>query len=116
MPSQARFSGSDEADTHGQKLYFLFAKDRSSYLFGDKKKPAPIGQVVVKESWQPVELTGDDKPRSFHWRDIQRDKQFTKEQKEDNTPFAFAGSYFPYARKGDKLYRAEKKIGLVHHV
>ena len=26
-PSRARFSKSDEAETHGEKLYFLFAKD-----------------------------------------------------------------------------------------
>src|SRR5688572_3007975 len=32
-PSVARFSASPDADTHGRKLYFLFAKKRAEYLW-----------------------------------------------------------------------------------
>lgn len=32
IPSKPRTSASKDADTHGQKLYFLYAKDQSAYL------------------------------------------------------------------------------------
>src|SRR5262245_48850944 len=69
-----RYSKSSDSETHGQKLYTLFAKHKDwedgrglrsqSYLpsvlkDGDGKKRgfAPIGQVIVKEGWEPIVLT-----------------------------------------------------------
>lgn len=49
-----RLSASRDAQTHGRKLYYLFAKDRASYLHA-RELAQPIGQVVVKESWIPAE-------------------------------------------------------------
>ncbi|MBK8100153.1 MAG: hypothetical protein IPK26_23880 [Planctomycetes bacterium] len=62
-----RRSDSSDADTHGRKLYFLFAKDAASYRglwdFERQTKDeqaaavrALQGQVLVKQSWHPVEV------------------------------------------------------------
>jgi len=56
LPAKVRESASGDLDTHGQKLYYLFAKDQAAYLdLGGK--PVAAGQFVVKESWHPVEWT-----------------------------------------------------------
>jgi Cytochrome P460 len=53
-PQPTLHAGTSKDDaTHGQKLFHLFAKNNSAYV-SDYKKPAPIGQVIVKESWHPV--------------------------------------------------------------
>lgn len=49
-----RFSNSKDAETHGRKLYFLFAWDKTTYV-GLEDKPVAVGQAIVKESWAPVE-------------------------------------------------------------
>lgn len=43
-------SKSDDSETHGDKLYFLFAKQVAHYLNQDGS-PVPTGQILVKESW-----------------------------------------------------------------
>lgn len=43
-------SESEHESSHGKKLYFLFAKEIGDYV-SPKLEPAPVGQVVVKESW-----------------------------------------------------------------
>lgn len=52
-PPAARMSASRDADTHGRKLYYLFAKDRNAYRMA-RELAQPVGQVLVKESWVPV--------------------------------------------------------------
>jgi hypothetical protein len=52
MPDPPRLSQSRDAETHGRKLYYLFAKDRLAYLHA-RDLDQPIGQAVVKESWIP---------------------------------------------------------------
>ncbi len=47
------FSQSDDTQSHGKKLYLLFASDLKSYLVCDEE-PSPVGQVIVKESWGAV--------------------------------------------------------------
>lgn len=53
-------SESDDAATHGSKLYHLYAKDAVAYGADDATthplepvSPAPVGQVLVKEAWAP---------------------------------------------------------------
>ncbi|HZE96319.1 MAG TPA: hypothetical protein VE981_04800 [Planctomycetota bacterium] len=48
--NRPRVSASRDEATHGRKLYYLFAKDRSAYLHA-RDFDQPDGQVVVKESW-----------------------------------------------------------------
>ena len=52
----ARFSASKDTETHGQKLYSLFAKQREAYL--KLTAPVAIGQIIIKESWVAEDATG----------------------------------------------------------
>lgn len=51
-PSKPRVSASRDPETHGRKLYYLFAKDREAYRMA-RELSQPVGQVLVKESWFP---------------------------------------------------------------
>lgn len=55
---QISFSKSADLDSHGKKLYLLFASDLNAYQIADKQ-PSPLGQVLVKESWSAI-AKGDD--------------------------------------------------------
>ena len=49
-PPPAKVSASADKETHGQKNYFVFAKNAGAYM----KKPRieqPQGQILVKEAW-----------------------------------------------------------------
>src|SRR5213079_2524108 len=69
----AQKSRSDDGDTHGRKLYFLFAKDAPTYLglpwlenaaeVREATARKLVGQVVVKQSWLPFEVPADSVPR-----------------------------------------------------
>jgi hypothetical protein len=95
--SRAAFSLSDETDSHGRKLYFLFLRQPEKYAYGihyrDSKQP--IGQVIVKEAWQAVPVAIDRKPTSVGQPD---DPQ----------------SYIPFARNPEtgQLYRCGERRGL----
>src|SRR5262245_10375312 len=56
-PSQVFVSQSDDDKTHGQKIYSLFARNRDEYYSVDKSTTAAVGQVIVKQSWVPEEVT-----------------------------------------------------------
>lgn len=67
-PPGVHRSASGDTDTHGKKLYFLFAKDAPTYLAlttFESLEPAErdalvqklVGQVVVKQSWKAVEVS-----------------------------------------------------------
>jgi hypothetical protein len=56
--ARPKMSQSDDDDSHGKKLYYLFAKDITHYLAPDDKD-APVGQVLVKESWTSKESNPD---------------------------------------------------------
>jgi len=55
QPGIAHQSMSNDPNTHGQKLYSLFAKNWANYPNGPHD-----GQVVVKQSWKVEEVTGPD--------------------------------------------------------
>lgn len=58
MPSAGsiRVSKAETDATHGRKLYTVFAKDRDAYLEAVQTGASPVGQVLVKESWHPVQV------------------------------------------------------------
>jgi hypothetical protein len=96
-PAQARFSASKESDTHGLKLYSLFAKDRFAYVrLADKAQP--VGQVMVKESWLPQEVKDEGqavRPTSRPVKGgLHRD------------------TFLPYARRDGRLYHAARQADL----
>lgn len=87
-PGIGRFSASKDKKTHGAKLYYLFAKNRKAYW--DMKKADAVGQVLVKEAWEPVAVVDEKKHRRMLEPKSRR----------------------PYAWKGRKRYHAGKKRGL----
>jgi hypothetical protein len=104
-PAKVRFSASPDADTHGQKLYSLFAKDRRAYITVGDKTEVAVGQVVVKESWLPEEVK-DQKLDSPHRIET---------TPPGGPPFSHKLSddqFDPYAEKDGKLYKASKPAGL----
>jgi hypothetical protein len=61
-PSALHPSTSKDDATHGQKLFHLFAQNHGAYV-SDYKKPAPAGQVLVKESWSPIPVPPEEQKR-----------------------------------------------------
>jgi hypothetical protein len=69
----AQHSRSDDGDTHGRKLYFLFARDADTYVnlpwLEDTAEVLAmtsrqlVGEVVVKQSFVPVEVPRDSVPK-----------------------------------------------------
>jgi len=100
-PAMARFSSSGDAETHGEKLYSLFAKNRKDYIEIGKTKSASVGQVIVKESWIPQE-TADVKPGAFDRKGVIH----TSGGKTD------ADHFYPFATKAGRAYKASKRAGL----
>lgn len=96
--AMARDSQSDDAKTHGQKLYMLFAKDRAAYL-ATRQKTNPVGQVLVKQSWTPLEVPDDGLPL---------------QQKAVHAPRkqGFGDSYIPFVRRDGKLFKASEQAEL----
>src|SRR6185369_1352871 len=107
MPGFARFSASKDDRTHGEKLYSLFVKDRAAYLGLDPKKPVPVGQVIVKQSWIPEEVPAR-KSVPFPGRG---DVIVTKDPQPGKDKFHHfdADHFYPYAGKGNKTYKASKQ-------
>jgi hypothetical protein len=100
-PARARLSASTDESTHGQKLYSLFAKNRNAYAWFDSDKPVAVGQVVVKESWVPEETT-EVKPGVIDRTRVVGDR---------DRP-TVGDHFYPYATRGDKVYKAGKPAGL----
>jgi hypothetical protein len=105
--AKLRFSASKDAESHGSKLYALFAifKENGSYI--QPGKPSMVNQEIVKESWIPEEVRDDGKPL---------EPAIRKVPKYDYTGCSFQPKptiveekYLPYARKDGKLYRASKQ-------
>jgi hypothetical protein len=87
----ARPSESDDATTHGQKLYSVFAKNNAAYPNGPH-----TDQVVVKQSWTAELVTGPD--AGFD---------------PDHSRGGDGGDHFyPYAQSDGGLYRAAAPAGL----
>jgi hypothetical protein len=92
----ASLSASDSEATHGRKLYFLYARKPWEYkgnvwglARGNSKRDAvraPLGQVLVKEAWEPV--------------------------KADPAQAANANQKRAFAMDGDVMYHAGDKNGL----
>jgi len=51
------YSKSDDEDSHGQKLYFLFAKDIAHYFDTESDSKSPVGQTIMKEAWTSKEAS-----------------------------------------------------------
>jgi hypothetical protein len=87
MPSRTRFSKSEDAESHGRKLYYVFAADREGYLRRPGTTPEAVGQAVVKEAWIAKEVPLD-------------------------TPMDPRANPVRYVKQGDRLFHAESKAAL----
>ncbi|MDA1265179.1 MAG: hypothetical protein O2816_08900 [Planctomycetota bacterium] len=81
----ARLSASRDASTHGRKLYSLYAKDPAAYA-DETLEEAPIGQVLVKESFHPEQLPAGTLPKSFPFLSFEAQEELTDDH------------WMPYAR------------------
>jgi hypothetical protein len=100
LAGQARFSRSPDEATHGRKLYSVFAAQRGAYLTAPAQ-PSPVGQVIVKESWEPEEVP-DRKPGKPRGEDTVRAP--ATGQGPDRTDH-----FNPYAERDGKVYKAARK-------
>lgn len=90
QPGVVRLSESRDPETHGRKLYSVFVRDRDAYL---AEGPAPVGQVIVKESWVPREIPLDEAPAG--------QPAFSPEVAELG--------FFPYAERDGRVWRADER-------
>jgi hypothetical protein len=90
-PGIARVSKSEDASTHGQKLYSVFVKNRSAYPAGPH-----LDQVVVKQSWTAERAQG-----------VSFDPHMADRAGRDGVDH-----FYPYAEKDGVVYRAASPAGL----
>jgi len=115
-PPRARTSASTDEQTHGRKLYSVFAKDCYAYAVWWPKQPAAVGQVVVKQSWVPEEVTGDEAAGAITaskkgWVLFVPPKgAVPKAARPEGTPADVRDDKFnPYVVRGDKVFKAGKQ-------
>jgi hypothetical protein len=95
LPGRARWSAPPAAD-HGQKLYSVFARFRQEYV--KEGPPAQsVGQVLVKESWLPEEVSTAEWEKAMAAADLEN---------------VWTRGWNPFARHHGRIYRASEKIGL----
>ena len=106
-PGRPQFSASKDEETHGQKLYSLFAKNRNDYLGIAKSKTAAVGQIIVKQSWVPEEITDVKKQpaKRIDPREIIR----TPNPEAPDLPTLKGDHFYPYVWKGEKVFKASKQ-------
>jgi hypothetical protein len=106
-------SASRDDDTHGRKLYFLYSADASDYWNmslnhsrrfqnePDRSDPwtNAIGQIVVKESFKPVEVPESSPPS-------------TDKPPDDPKDAPHPALPADHARLGDKIFKASEPAGL----
>jgi hypothetical protein len=106
QPGRPQFSDSKDDDTHGRKLYSLFAKDQQKYFETNNVRKdvvtAPIGQIIVKESWVPEETKLAQTPAPI----------VKKTNPDAKPPLNHVDHFLPYVQKDGKWYKASKLAGL----
>jgi hypothetical protein len=108
-PPELSVSASTDADTHGRKLYAVFAffKEDDGYIKGGQ--PSPVNQEIVKESWVPEEVKDDGRPLPPTSRPVEQIAPgFSIGQPKPPA----VEVYLPYARKDGKLYHAAEQADL----
>jgi hypothetical protein len=112
LPGTAHVSASKDSDTHGRKLYSLFAKDHGAYVGLAGLKTVPAGQVLVKQSWVPEEAKGvrPGGPR-FGDKDVIITPPFGVPG--DRKPYHQRDRFYPYATdKQGKVFKAARQADL----
>lgn len=106
------FSASTDWTTHGQKLYSLFARNRDAYRSLRGGGTVETGQIVVKQSWTPEEVTDQTEQaakQAGRWHMI-RSTDITGKQQ-----YSFVlehDIFYPLVQKGEKFFKAAGKADL----
>ena len=135
-PPRMHFSQARDKDTHGQKLYTIFAKEVywdhariPTYLPQRlpvdekaapksvpeiKRQPASIGQVIVKEAWVPKSISREEFSREAHKQLPDKTTKSTKDSQGRGGILDYGDQVRPFAvaRDGAHWFQAEKKTGL----
>ncbi|HEY7154555.1 MAG TPA: hypothetical protein VH575_11395 [Gemmataceae bacterium] len=111
-----RVSASKDSETHGHKLYSIFAKISERGCYFTEGQTNPVGQVIVKESWLPEEVAEKGPSLDVVFPKVEVDMKDAKDStKTTEGEYVFAppvrveNSFVPYARKDGRLYHASKK-------
>jgi hypothetical protein len=112
-PGRPYVSGSTDEQTHGQKLYSLLTKQRREYMALTKDQSVPAGFAIVKQSWIPEEIT-DPKEKQLARIDFTNviHTPDPKNPAKDDLPPVHKDHFYPYAVKGDEVYKAAKQADL----
>lgn len=140
-PPALHFSKNESDDTHGQKLYTVFAKKvqwdefhhltgfprTPTYLppylkdqLGKGRAPSEVGQVIVKEAWEPVKTDFQKRQKDAQSKIDRNDPRFKvvtdpqdKTQQEwRQTVYDHGDALIPYAEKNGQQYKAGERTGL----
>jgi hypothetical protein len=110
FPGLAYASASNDGRTHGQKLYSLFVRNRRAYI--PLPMTAPVGQIIVKQSWIPEEIT-DSKERpskALDFKNVVRTSDSVGPTKADR--YYDCDHFYPYVWKGNRVFKAKKQADL----
>jgi hypothetical protein len=103
-PSEAtpkiQFSKSDSSKTHGQKLYFLYARDAKAYK-AVATQASPANQVLVKESFKAIEAPFDQGVATINLPLAQRDGKYYHAGKKNGLFIMFKVELYVPASKTD---------------
>jgi cytochrome P460 len=112
-PGLAYVSASKDEKTHGQKLYSLFARKRVAYCYLERSNSVDVGQVIVKQSWIAEEITAaDEKPmKKIDYQKIIY-TPVVQPGERDGSRSEAGDHFYPYAWKGDKVFKAGKQADL----
>lgn len=134
-PPRMHFSQARDKETHGQKLYTIFAKDvqwdhariptylppriltadsKPKTLPEIKREPTAIGQVIVKEAWVPKAISREEFSKEVQKIQPDRTTRNIEEKKGGGGVLDYGDQVRPYAvaRDGAHWFHAEKKAGL----
>lgn len=115
-PGTVYLSASQNDETHGRKLYSLFARRREDYArLGKSRDPVAVGQVIVKQSWLPEEITEPsqrpDRKTDFDGHKVLRTPALQPDTKRKGADGGF-DHFYPYAWQGDKAFKATRQADL----
>jgi hypothetical protein len=110
-PGLAHVSASKDEQTHGQKLYSLFARQRDDYVKLAKGKTVAVGQAIVKQSWLPDEIT-DPKERPGKQIDGVKVVLTPAPDAKDRQLGHLGDHFYPYVWKGEKVFKATQRAEL----
>ena len=116
-PGQPAFSASTDEQTHGLKLYSIFARNRMEYLGLSKDAKVSIGQVIVKQSWIPEEIT-DSKAmpaKGIDYKKIISTQSASDPKADPKSRPSEKRSFLSVCLERRESFQGDKTSGSIHH-